>query len=116
MHDCESHLERLNETCVVVLTDFNKTLDEKDIATQDLYHLTGRLEDKKIKFTMLENDFLLDKYDRLLSETQLEIDFNQQDLARKEIVHINRLIEKLFKESKAIENLVNNGMVDKTYN
>ena len=30
IHDCESHLERLSEMCDVVLSDYNKALDEKE--------------------------------------------------------------------------------------
>ena len=65
---------------------------------------------------MLEKDLLLEKYARVLTETQLDIAFNQRDLARKEIVRLNRLIEKLFTKSEAIKNLVNNGIVDNNYN
>ena len=87
MHDYEPHLERLNETCVAVLSDYNKTLrylsssilltwynswvtvlsdynkalDEKNIVTQELYHVRRRLEDKKLKIIMLEKDMLLEK-------------------------------------------------------
>ena len=116
MHDCEPYVERLNDTCVTVLTDYNKASYEKNIATQELYHVRGRQEDKKLKVTMLEKDLLLEKNVRLLSETQLDITLNQRDLARKEIAHLTPIITKLFNESEAIENLVNNGTVDNTYN
>ena len=69
MHDCEPYLERLNDTCVTVLTDYNKALDEKNVSIHELYHVRGRLEDKKLKVTTLEKDLLLEKYARLLSET-----------------------------------------------
>ena len=69
MHDCEPYLERLNDTCDIILTDKNKALYEKNIATQKLYRVRGRLEDKKLKVTTLEKDLLLEKYARLLSET-----------------------------------------------
>ena len=65
---------------------------------------------------MLEVDLKLEKDARLLSEAQLDVAFNQRDLARAEIVHLNKLIENLFNETEAIENLVNNGSVDNTYN
>ena len=74
-----------------------------------------RLEDKRLKVAMLEKDLLLEKDSRMLNETQLDIALNQQDLAQKEIVFLNLLIEKLFNESEAIENLVNNGTVNNTY-
>lgn len=59
---------------------------------------------------------MLEKDARILSETQLDVAFNQWDLVQKEIVCLNRLIEKLFNESEAIENIVNNRTVDNTYN
>ena len=34
MHDCQPFIDTLNDTCVVVLTDYNKALDEKNIASQ----------------------------------------------------------------------------------
>ena len=88
----------------------------KRTLTQELYHLRGRLEDNKLKVTMLEKDLLLEKDARLLSETQLEVSFNQRDLARKEIVPLNCLIKKLFNESETIKKLVNNGIVDNKNN
>lgn len=77
MHDCEPHLERLNETCVVVLSDENKALDEKNIMVQELYHVRGRRDYKKLNVVMLEKDMLLEKDARILSETQLYVAFNQ---------------------------------------
>ena len=103
MHDCEPYLERLNDTYVAVLTNYNKALDEKNIVTQEMYHVRGRLEDKKLKIIILEKDLLLEKDARMLSETQLDIALNQRDLSRKEIVRLNLLIEKLFNESEAIQ-------------
>ena len=32
MHDCQPFIDTLNDTCVAVLTDYNKALDEKNIA------------------------------------------------------------------------------------
>lgn len=69
MHECDRHLDRLTQTCDNVLIDYNKGLDKKNVATQELYHLRGRLEDKNIKVTMLERNLLLEKYARLLCET-----------------------------------------------
>ena len=77
MHDCEPCLDKLTETCV----DFKKALDKKNVATQELYHLRGRLEEKKLKVTMLEAYLKLEDDVGLLSETQLDIVFNQRDLA-----------------------------------
>ena len=65
---------------------------------------------------MLERDLVLEKDARMLCETHLGISLNQRDLAQKENVTLNILIEKLFNESEAIENLVNNGTIDNTYN
>ena len=61
MHVCEPYLERLNDTCVAVLSDYNEPLDEQNIATQELYHLRGRLKDKRLKVAMIEKDLLLEK-------------------------------------------------------
>ena len=36
MHVCEPNLEKLNDTCVAVLSNYNKALDEKNIATQEV--------------------------------------------------------------------------------
>ena len=99
MHDCEPYLERLNDTCVVVLTDYNKAMHENSIASQELYHMRGKIEEKKFKITKLEKDLLLEKDASLLIETQLEIALNQQDFSRNEILCLNRLIQKLFNES-----------------
>ena len=81
-----------------------------------MFHVRGRLDNKRLKMAMLERDLELEKDARMLSETQLEIASNQRDLLQSEIVCLNLLIEKLFNESEAIENLVNNGTVDNTYN
>lgn len=116
MHDCQPFIDTLNETCVAVLTDYNKALDEKNIASQEMFHVRGRLDNKRLKMEMLEKDLMLEKDARMLSETQLEIALNQRDLAHNEIVHLNLLIEKLFNETEAIENLVNNENVDNTFN
>lgn len=60
---------------------------------------------------MLEIDLKREKDFVLLNETQLDVSFNQRDLTRAEIVRLNHIIEKLFNESEAIKNLVNNGSV-----
>lgn len=65
---------------------------------------------------MWETNLKLEKDVRLLSETQLDITFNQQDLSRAIIVRLNKLIENIFIKSEAIKNLVNNGSEDNTYN
>lgn len=64
---------------------------------------------------MLEVDLKLEKHVGLLSETRLDIAFNQQDLAWSKIVCLNILIEKVFNENEAIENLVSNGSIENTY-
>lgn len=45
----------------------------------------GRPEHKKLKVTMLQRDFLLEKYVRLLNETKSDEAFNQSDVARLEL-------------------------------
>lgn len=77
MHDCEPYLKKVNQTCVDVLTYYKKSLHEKNIAIQELYHLRVRLEEKKLKVTILEAYLKLEKHVRLLSETQLYVAFNQ---------------------------------------
>ena len=64
-----------------------------------MYHLRGRLEDRKYRISMFEKYLLLEKDASLLIETQLEIALNQQDFSRNEILCLNRLIQKLFNES-----------------
>ena len=46
MHDCRPYLDTLNDTCVAVLTDYNKALDEKNIASREMFHIRGRLDKK----------------------------------------------------------------------
>ena len=70
MHDCQPYIENLNDTCVVVLTDYNKALDEKNIASQEMFHVRGRLDNKRHKMDMLEIDLELEKDAKMLSETQ----------------------------------------------
>ena len=86
MHDCQPFIDTLNDTCVAVLTDYNKALDEKNIASQEMFHVRGCLDNKRLKMAMLEKDLILEKDARMLSETQLEIALNQRDLAQNEIV------------------------------
>ena len=80
MHDCQPYIDNLNDTCAAILSDYNKALDEKNIATQELYHLRGRIENKRLKVSMIEKDLLSEKDAKLLYETQLDIALNQRDL------------------------------------
>lgn len=52
---------------------------------------------------MLEIDLKREKDFVLLNETQLDVSFNQRDLARAKLVCLNQLMEKLFNESEAIK-------------
>ena len=81
MHDCQTILDKINDTCVVILSDYNKALDEKHIASQEMFHVRGWLEVKTLKVSMLEKDLVLEKDARMLCETQLGIALNQRDLA-----------------------------------
>lgn len=77
IHDCEQHLEQLTQTCNNVLSYYNRALDKKNIATQELYNFRGRLEDKNLKVTMSESDLKQEKDARFLNENQLGVTFNQ---------------------------------------
>ena len=81
MHDCEPYIERLNDTCAAILLNYTKALYKKNIASQELYHVRGRLEDKRLKVAILEKNLLLEKDIRMFNETQLDIALNQRDLA-----------------------------------
>ena len=69
MNECQPFLEKINETCVVVLSDYNKALNEKNIASQEMIHVRGGLEYKRLKAAMLEKDLILEKNARMLCET-----------------------------------------------
>lgn len=77
MKDCETYLEDLTQTLDDVVSDYKKAIDEKNIVTQELFHLSGQLEEKKLKVRMLERDSLLEKEVRLFNKTKLDVTFNQ---------------------------------------
>lgn len=116
LKDFEPYIDQITQTYADILSYYNKALDEKNTVTQQLYHLIGRLDDMKLKVTVLKRDLLLEIGVRLLNETKLGVSFDQRDLNQVENVHLNLLIEKIFNESKAIKNLVNNGSTNNTYN
>lgn len=55
--------------------------------------LNGLTKEKKLKVTMLERYFFIEKDVILLNETKLDVTFNKCDLARSEIIRLNQLIE-----------------------
>lgn len=59
LEDCEPHKYEITKTCIDFLSRYNKALNEKILATQELYHFKVRLENKKLKVTMLEKGLLL---------------------------------------------------------
>lgn len=77
MKDCEPCLENLYQTLYDVILDYKKAFDEKNTVTQELFHLSGQLEGKKLKVIMLERDLLLEKEVGLFNKTQLDATFNQ---------------------------------------
>lgn len=70
MHDCQPFIDNLNDTCAAVLTDYNNTLNEKNIASQEMFHVIGRLENKRLKMAMLEQDLMLEKDAKILPVQQ----------------------------------------------
>lgn len=72
---CYPYLETIIQMFGDVLSNYNKALYKKDIATHELYQLRGRLEDKKLKVITLENDLFLEKNVRFLNENQLDVAF-----------------------------------------
>ena len=66
LSQCEPYLAKISTTCAETLKSYNRALDEHNIATQELFKIRGRLEDKKLKLDVLERELVLEKDSRIL--------------------------------------------------
>ncbi|KAI3518309.1 hypothetical protein L1887_06887 [Cichorium endivia] len=115
-NNLEPALENIYNTCADALAAYQRVLEERDDAYDEVIKLKNRLEDKKLFSDRLTADLKIEQTSRILLENSNKLLTSQRDLARSDNVRLNKLVDQLYHATEVFKSPANTNSSENTFN